>query len=69
MIMHTLRVIVVLMACATPAFGQAPPPNQTRDDLQPGVNTSALPPQSTAQPPVQPMMPRPLARARRTAAI
>ncbi len=51
--MRTLRVVVLLMACAMPAFGQAPPPAQTqaqaRDDLQPGVNTSAMPPQPTTQ--------------------
>jgi hypothetical protein len=45
MIMRTLRVVLVLMACAAPAFGQAPPPAQAQEDLQPGVNTSAMPPQ------------------------
>ncbi len=48
--MRTFHVVVVSMACATvgamtcvlPAFGQ------TRDDLQPGVNTSAMPPQPAA---------------------
>jgi hypothetical protein len=50
--MHTLRVIVVLMACAMPAFGQAPSQTQPRDDLQPGVNTSAMPPQPAAGKPV-----------------
>jgi hypothetical protein len=33
--------MVVALACTAPAFGQA----QSQDDLQPGVNTSALPPQ------------------------
>ncbi|HTB66292.1 MAG TPA: hypothetical protein VK727_08690 [Steroidobacteraceae bacterium] len=49
--MRTLRIVVVLLAGAMPAFGQAPPQAQAqaqaqaRDDLQPGVNTSAMPPQ------------------------
>jgi len=47
--MRTLRVVVVLMACAMPAFGQAPPQAQAPDDLQPGVNTSAMPPQPIRQ--------------------
>ncbi len=47
--MHTLRLVMVLMACAMPAFGQAPPQAAARDDLQPGVNTSAMPPQPTTQ--------------------
>jgi hypothetical protein len=47
--MHTFRVVVVLMACAMPAFGQAPPQTAAREDLQPGVNTSAMPPQPTTQ--------------------
>ena len=38
--MRTLYAMVVALACAAPAFGQAP-----QEDLQPGVNTSALPPQ------------------------
>jgi hypothetical protein len=46
--MRTLRVVMLLMACAMPAFGQAPPA-QAPDDLQPGVNTSAMPPQPTRQ--------------------
>ena len=50
--MHTLRIIVVLMACTMPAFGQAPPQTQARDDLQPGVNTSAMSPQPPAVKPV-----------------
>jgi hypothetical protein len=44
--MRALRVVnaalICTVACAAPAFAQAPP-----DDLQPGVNTSAMP----AQPP------------------
>jgi hypothetical protein len=50
--MRTRRIVVVLMACAMPAFGQAPPQaqDQARDDLQPGVNTSAMPPQPPAKP-------------------
>jgi hypothetical protein len=48
--MRAWRIVVVSVACATgcalvgslPAFGQG----QKQDDLQPGVNTSALPPQS-----------------------
>ncbi len=47
--MRTLRLIVISMvgsalgvlACTTPAFGQA----QSQHDLQPGVNTSTMPPQ------------------------
>jgi hypothetical protein len=46
--MRTLRVVMVLMACAMPAFGQAPAPAQAPDDLQPGVNTSAMPPQPSS---------------------
>jgi hypothetical protein len=50
--MRELRVVVMSVACATmgalgcamPAFGQG----QNPDDLQPGVNTSALPPQPAA---------------------
>ncbi len=38
--MRTLYVVVVALACAAPVLGQA----QQRDDLQPGVDTSALPP-------------------------
>jgi hypothetical protein len=41
--MKALSVIVISLVCAAPAFGQARNP----DDLQPGVNTSAMP----AQPP------------------
>jgi hypothetical protein len=48
--MRAWRIVVAAVACATgcalvgslPAFGQG----QKQDDLQPGVNTSALPPQS-----------------------
>jgi hypothetical protein len=47
--MRTLRVVGVLLICTMPAFGQAPAPS--RDDLQPGVNTSAMPPQPTTQAP------------------
>jgi hypothetical protein len=36
--------LVCTLACAAPAFGQA----QSPDDLQPGVNTSAMPPQPPA---------------------
>ena len=39
--MRVLSVIVISLACVMPAFGQA----QNPDDLQPGVNTSAMPPQ------------------------
>jgi hypothetical protein len=42
--MRALCVMVVALACTAPAFGQA----QNADDLQPGVNTSALPPQPPA---------------------
>jgi hypothetical protein len=50
--MRALRIVVLSVACATlgarglgvPAFGQA----QHQDDLQPGVNTSALPPPPAA---------------------
>ncbi len=50
--MRALRIVVMSVACATlgawgldlPAFGQA----QHQDDLQPGVNTSAMPPQPAA---------------------
>jgi hypothetical protein len=41
--MRALSVVVISLVCAMPAFGQAHNP----DDLQPGVNTSAMP----AQPP------------------
>ena len=41
--MRALSVVVISLVCAMPAFGQALNP----DDLQPGVNTSAMP----AQPP------------------
>ncbi len=42
--MRTLYVVVVALACAAPAFGQG----QKQEDLQPGVNTSAMPPQPAA---------------------
>jgi hypothetical protein len=47
--MRTLQIVVVLMACAMPAFGQAPARAQPQDDLQPGVNTSAMPPEPATQ--------------------
>ena len=43
--MRALSVAVISLVCAAPAFGQAHNP----DDLQPGVNTSAMPPQPTTQ--------------------
>jgi hypothetical protein len=45
--MRILGVVVVAMACVTPAFSQTP---QQQDDLQPGVNTSAMPPAPVAPP-------------------
>jgi hypothetical protein len=45
--MRALSVVVISLVCAAPAFGQAHNP----DDLQPGVNTSAMPPQPTTQAP------------------
>ncbi|MEJ0008068.1 MAG: hypothetical protein WDM77_17310 [Steroidobacteraceae bacterium] len=50
--MRALRLVAVTMACAAfgalacgiPAFGQGKNP----DDLQPGVNTSSMPPQTAA---------------------
>jgi hypothetical protein len=45
---------MVAIACVTPAFGQTP---QQRDDLQPGVNTSAMPPQPAAVPTAAPAAP------------
>ena len=47
--MRSLRVVGILLACTMPAFGQTPPAAQSREDLQPGVNTSAMPPQPTTQ--------------------
>jgi hypothetical protein len=41
--MRTLYAALVTLVCATPVFGQAQQAQQ--EDLQPGVNTSALPPQ------------------------
>ncbi len=41
--MRTLYAALLALACAAPAFGQA-----QQEDLQPGVNTSALPPQAAA---------------------
>jgi hypothetical protein len=43
--MRALSVVIISLVCAMPAFGQAHNP----DDLQPGVNTSAMPPQPTTQ--------------------
>ena len=42
--MRALGIVVVSMVCALPAFGQGKNP----DDLQPGVNTSAMPAQPAA---------------------
>jgi hypothetical protein len=42
--MRVLSVAVIALACAAPAFGQAP----NQPDLEPGVNTSALPAQAPA---------------------
>ena len=39
--MRALSMVVISLLCAAPAFGQA----QNADDLQPGVNTSAMPAQ------------------------
>ncbi|HTY93763.1 MAG TPA: hypothetical protein VMC02_07745 [Steroidobacteraceae bacterium] len=44
--MRVALVLMVCLTCAAPAFGQAP----GRDDLQPGVNTSAQPPVPAAAP-------------------
>ena len=46
--MRTLPVVMVLMVCALPAFAQAPAPALAADDLQPGVNTSTMPPQPSS---------------------
>ena len=48
--MRVLSVIVISLLCAMPAFGQA----QNPDDLQPGVNTSAMPAQPPASAPARP---------------
>jgi hypothetical protein len=48
--MRVLSVIVISLACVMPAFGQA----QNPDDLQPGVNTSAMPAQPPASAPKPP---------------
>jgi hypothetical protein len=45
--MRTLGVVVVVMVCAAPAFGQG----QQQEDLQPRVNTSALPPAAVSSAP------------------
>jgi hypothetical protein len=42
--MRVLQVVVISLTCAMPAFGQG----HNADDLQPGVNTSAMPPQPAA---------------------
>jgi hypothetical protein len=44
--MRVLSVIVISLVCVMPAFGQA----QNPDDLQPGVNTSAMPAQPASAP-------------------
>jgi hypothetical protein len=41
--MRAWRVVIISLAASLPAFGQG----QKQEDLQPGVNTSAMPPQST----------------------
>ena len=48
--MRVLSVIVISLVCVMPAFGQA----QNPDDLQPGVNTSAMPAQPPASAPTPP---------------
>jgi hypothetical protein len=48
--MRALSVVVISLVCSLPAFGQA----QNPDDLQPGVNTSAMPAQSPAAAPSSP---------------
>ncbi len=53
--MRALSVSVILLVCAMPAFGQARNP----DDLQPGVNTSAMPAQPPAAAPGSPPAPAP----------
>jgi hypothetical protein len=59
--MRALSVAVISLVCAAPAFGQAHNP----DDLQPGVNTSAMPaqPPSAAAAPTAPSAPAPVATA------
>jgi hypothetical protein len=42
--MRVLTGVIISLICAMPAFGQGHNP----DDLQPGVNTSAMPPQPVA---------------------
>ena len=61
--MRALRAVVMSLACTTigalgcavPAFGQG----QNQDDLQPGVNTSAMPPQPAAPVSSAPAAPAP----------
>ena len=43
-LLHVLPVVIISLSCALPAFGQG----HEADDLQPGVNTSAMPPQPAA---------------------
>jgi hypothetical protein len=43
-------IVVLSLGCALPVFAQG----QSRDDLQPGVNTSALPPQAVVPADVPP---------------
>ena len=51
--MRALSAVVISLVCATPVFGQAHNP----DDLQPGVNTSAMPAQPPAAAPASPPTP------------
>jgi hypothetical protein len=53
--MRALSVVVISLVCAMPAFGQAHNP----DDLQPGVNTSAMPAQPPATAPASAPAPAP----------
>jgi hypothetical protein len=53
--MRALSVVIISLVCAMPAFGQAHNP----DDLQPGVNTSAMPAQPPAAAPASPPAPAP----------
>jgi hypothetical protein len=53
--MRALSVVVISLVCAMPAFGQAHNP----DDLQPGVNTSAMPAQPPAASPASSPAPAP----------
>jgi hypothetical protein len=63
--MRALSVVVISLVCAAPAFGQA----QNPDDLQPGVNTSAMPaqpPPAVAAPTAPPAAPAPKPAAAKT---